>query len=131
MRFKLLKNSKEYFWTEHAKYKMQYYGLGAQKILGVIRRPKRKEEGIVKDTIAVMLPQGSVKRPTEIWVMFQLKNFKFQNPNSKQIPRSKFQIEKSAKKQIRIISAWRYPGVSPKRNPIPQEILEEIKNIKN
>ena len=28
--------------------------------------------------------------------------------------------------RYRIISAWRYPGVSPKRNPIPAEILREI-----
>lgn len=28
--------------------------------------------------------------------------------------------------QIRIISAWRYPGMSSKRNPIPEEILREL-----
>jgi len=48
------KNSEKYYWTEHAKYKMKYYGLSAQKILGVIRSSKRKEDGIVKNTIAVM-----------------------------------------------------------------------------
>ena len=31
-----------------------------------------------------------------------------------------------------IITAWRYPGVSPIREaiPIPNDILEELKNIK-
>ncbi|HBR79614.1 MAG TPA: hypothetical protein DEA46_04270, partial [Candidatus Moranbacteria bacterium] len=28
--------------------------------------------------------------------------------------------------QLKIISVWRYPGVSPKNNPIPSEILEEV-----
>ena len=28
--------------------------------------------------------------------------------------------------RYKIISAWRYPGVSPKRDPIPEEILREL-----
>jgi hypothetical protein len=32
----------------------------------------------------------------------------------------------NSNKKITIISAWRYPGVSPKKNPIPNEILREI-----
>ena len=32
-------------------------------------------------------------------------------------------------KSFKIISAWRYPGISPKRNPIPDEILEELRAI--
>ena len=31
--------------------------------------------------------------------------------------------------QIKIITAWRYPGKSPKRNPIPSEILEEARSV--
>ncbi len=31
--------------------------------------------------------------------------------------------------KIKIITAWRYPGKSPERDPIPAEILREIKNI--
>ena len=32
-------------------------------------------------------------------------------------------------KKIKIITAWRYPGKSPERDPIPAEILREIKSI--
>lgn len=32
-------------------------------------------------------------------------------------------------KKIKIITAWRYPGKSPARDPIPAEILREIKNL--
>ena len=98
--------------------KMKYYGLSEQRIKGVIRRPKRIEEGIVENTIAVMKPAGSRKNPTEIWVMYQLKKKK-----------SEIGGKKIENKKIKIISAWRYPGTSPKNNPIPEEILEEIKNI--
>jgi len=32
-------------------------------------------------------------------------------------------------KKLKIISAWRYPGKSPKNNPIPEEILKEIRSL--
>jgi hypothetical protein len=141
MKTKEPKDTKEFFWTGHAKYKMQYYGLGAQKILGVIRRPKRKEEGIVKNTIAVMQPISPkiIKNKEiwkqEVWVMYQLRYrgaiSKSQFPISKKI--QKFNPpaggQNSTNRQIRIISAWRYPGVSPKKNPIPEDILREVLSL--
>jgi len=57
---------------------------------------------------------------SEIWAMYQLRGgaiSKFQN--SKQL----------FTKKIKIISAWRYPGVSPKNNPIPEDILREIEDL--
>jgi hypothetical protein len=54
--------------------------------------------------IAVMVPN----KKQEIWAMYK--------------PVKKLN-------QIKVITAWRYPGKSPERNPIPQEILEEIKTI--
>jgi len=39
---------------------------------------------------------------------------------------------KSQKSKIRIITAWKYPGKSPVRGPIPipPDILEELSKIK-
>lgn len=122
------KNTKQYHWTEHVKFKMQHYGLSAQKILGVISRPARLEEGIVKNTIAVMKPINSKivnNKPVwkqEIWVMYQKKNSKSKNNLTPTLSLSR-------RGSIKIISAWRYPGVSPKRNPIPEEILNEVANM--
>ncbi len=78
----------------------------------------------------------------EIWVMYQLRgseaNSKFKISNSKQkekndketkIENLKLKIKNSANRKICIISAWRYPGVSPKNNPIPEEILRELDEI--
>jgi hypothetical protein len=132
--FRAPKNSDRYHWTIHSIEKMRFYGLSEQKILGVIRRPQRKEEGIVKNTTAVMQPvspkivAGKTVWKNEVWVMYQLRNaqnFKFEILNLKLNKNLKLKI-KNSNQQIRIISAWRYPGVSPEKNPIPQDILREI-----
>lgn len=133
MSINLPKNTNGYHWTEHAKFKMRFYGLSAQKVLGVIRNPKRKEEGIVKNTTAVMQP-AKTKRPGEIWVMYQKRgaqnverkahNAKYKH-GTKNVMRYGLCVA-----SCKIISAWRYPGVSPKKNPIPEEILSEIGDIK-
>ena len=115
MQFKPPKNTAGYYWTGHALGKMRYYGLTAQRILRVIKAPMRKEEGLAENTVAVMQPASIKKRKpasggkswsSEIWVMYQL--------------------DKTRRK---IISAWRYPGVSPERNSIPAEIMEEVKEL--
>ena len=74
-----------------------------------MRSPKRSEKGIAEGTIAVMQPTSSQK-PSEVWVMYQA-------------------LGKRGKGRRIIITAWRYPGVSPIRDeiPIPIDILEELK----
>jgi hypothetical protein len=129
MQFNKPKNTEKYLWTDHSVYKMHQYGLSAQRILRVIRAPFRKEEGIVKNTIAVMQPNKPVKHTSEIWVMYQTRkagNSKSEIINPKQAQNTKYQIPNT---RYKIISAWRYPGVSPKRNPIPEDILNEISEI--
>lgn len=135
MQFKLPKNNDRYQWTLHSIEKMKFYGLSEQKVLGIIKRPKRKEEGIVKNTIAVMQPvsvkmdaKGKTTWKTEIWAMYQTHGTR----NAKRITdkienlkiKNLYGILNPPK--IKIISAWRYPGVSPEHNPIPEEILREI-----
>ncbi len=104
-------NSEKYLWTKHSQYKMRYYGLSPQRIKRIIRHPARTEEAIIPEMIAAMQP-SSGKKYSEIWTIYQLIKSKLKNQNSK----------------FRIITAWRYPGESPARNPIPKEILEEIKS---
>jgi hypothetical protein len=140
MQFKIPKNTKEFYWTEHSIFKMRYYALSAQKILHVIKKPERKEEGIVKNTIAVMQPvnpkilKGKKIWKQEIWAMYQAR--RAGNPND-QISKPK-QIKNSKLKncqlpttnyKLKIISVWRYPGVSPQKDPIPSDILAEIESV--
>jgi hypothetical protein len=101
--------------------KMKYYGLSQQRVKRVIKNPERIEEGIVEKTIASMQTSGSSKHPYEIWVMYQLLQLKVKS--------AKLKDDLLKAKKLKIISAWRYPGKSPKNNPIPEEILQEIKNI--
>ena len=110
------KNDDKFYWTRHVANKMRYYGISESLIKRIIRYPKRLEEGVAPDTFAGMAPAGSPKRPQEIWVMYQ-KNAK-----------RKTKSEKLLSGKIIIISAWRYPGISPVREkiPIPQDVLGEI-----
>ena len=126
---KKLSHTGQYQFTAHSQYKMKQYGLSEQRVKTVIRNPKRREEGIVAQTVAVMQPvsikkvDGKETWKQEIWVMFVVKN---QKQGEERTHTSRFVIRDSAQQGLRIISAWRYPGVSPKRNPIPDEILREL-----
>ena len=103
--------NKKIHWTEHSKIKMRQYGLSKSKITNLLYKPKRKELGIVPGTVALMQDNKSYskaktkKAPGEIWLMY-----------------------KDVKDSIKIISAWRYPGVSKpgEEIPIPEDIREEI-----
>ena len=142
MRFKIPKNTEKYYWTRHSIGKMRQYGLSAQRILRVIRSPQRIEKGIVKNTVAVMQPASTrIKNgkriwSREIWAMYQIRKTRnakraTQDPELK---KKKENLEHSRlikliPKQLKIISAWIYPGISPKNNPIPEDILREIEEI--
>lgn len=98
------------YWTNHSKIKMKFYGLSESRVKRVLRSPKRIEEGIAENTIALMQPPSVKKRDDketwtqEIWVMIQKRGGK-----------------------LRIISAWRYPGKSPEKSPIPKDIINDLK----
>ena len=105
---------------------MRQYGLSKQKLLGILYKPERKEKGIVPGTAAVMKTnkiffktkqitisgawQKPKKVPGEIWIMYK----DVKNPSAGSGPAVR-----------RIISAWRYPGISKPGEAIP--IPEDIK----
>jgi hypothetical protein len=116
--------SGRYHFTLHSEYKMREYHLSRQRVIRIIRSPKRIETGIVENTVAVMQPAstkrvGGVETWTqELWVMYRVLA-----PGRL----SKTKLERALhQSELKIISAWRYPGISPKRDPIPDEILQEI-----
>jgi hypothetical protein len=105
-----LSDSPKYFWTRHSKIKMRQYRLSEQRVLRVLRRPDRKEEGIADGTLAAMQITGTKKHPTEIWLMY---------------------VFLKRPKGIKIISTWRYPARSPigRPIPVPQDILDQLDSI--
>jgi len=106
MLYKKPKNDAKYQWTNHVIGKMLYYRISESLVKRVARFPKRTETGIAPGTIACMQSTGSKNRPSEVWAMYQ----------------------NIGEKKKKIISAWRYPGVSKVGEPIPipEEILNEL-----
>lgn len=113
MRLTLPRDEKNILWTNHVKGKIIYYQLSDKRIKRVLRNPNRIEKGIADNTLAVMQIAGTKKHQTEIWVMYQTIKSKIKG------------------QKIRIISAWRYPGTSPKREPppIPEDALAELARV--
>lgn len=102
-------SSEHFLWTQHSRVKMRQYRLTESRVKRIIRHPARVEEGILEGAIACMQPAEG-KKYSEIWVMY--------------VPlKSKV---KSLK--LKVISAWRYPGRAPERDPVPQEVLRELKS---
>lgn len=85
-------------WTAHAKAKMMFYKLSPARVRRVLYSPKRVEEGVAPKTVAAMQPAQS----HEIWVMYQ-----------------------DSPRERKVISAWRYPGISKPRSAVIQQILKE------
>ncbi len=99
----------KYLWTYHARMKMRHYRISESRVKRIVRHPARVEEGIVPDAIAVM-QRAESKQYSEIWALYVLARAR-------------------GKKRIKIITAWRYPGRSPARDPIPADVLREVRSI--
>jgi hypothetical protein len=99
----------KYIYTNHAKNKMQHYKISQSLVQRTIRFPDRVEEAIVDNLIAAMKKQQSKSHP-ELWVMYQ-------------------PMHEEGEGKLKIITAWRYPGESDERDPIPQAIQEEVRKI--
>ena len=91
----LVNKASVFEWTLHAQAKMRHYRLSPARVRRVLHAPRRTEEGVAPHTIAMMQPSSLKTKDTwtqEIWVMVQ-----------------------DIKHTRRIISAWRYPGVTKPR----------------
>ncbi len=88
---------------------MRQYRLTESRVKRIVRHPARVEEGILEGGVACMQPAGG-KHYSELWVMYVL-------------------VKSKMCRKIKIITAWRYPGKAPERDPVPEEILREIKNV--
>jgi hypothetical protein len=104
----IITRSKALVFTRHAQAKMAFYKLSESRVRHVLHSPKRIEDGVAPKTIAMMQP-GSIKKvgqkeswSQEIWIMFQ-----------------------DSLKERKIISAWRYPGVTKVRSGIMRKMIEQ------
>ena len=102
---------------------MRQYGLSKQKLLGILYKPERKEQGIVPGTTAVM-------KTNKVFFNEKKVTLKKAWSRPKRAPGEIWLMYKDVKDLRRIISAWRYPGVSKpgEEIPIPEDIKNEILN---
>ncbi len=112
---------KKLHWTEHSKIKMKQYGLSKQKLLGILYRPERKEQGIALGTTAVMKTNKIFFRTKQITL-----SKAWQRP--KKAPGEIWLMYRDTRDFRKIISAWRYPGISKpgEEIPIPEDIRQEL-----
>ena len=119
--FNAVKSFKKLHWTEHSKIKMRQYGLSKQKLLNILYRPERKEQGIVPGTTAVMKTNKVLFKTKQITLAKA-----WQTP--KKAPGEIWLMYRDTKEFRKVISAWRYPGISKPGEaiPIPEDIRREL-----
>jgi hypothetical protein len=130
------KNDSKYIWTTHAWEKMQQYGISEQRVKRIVRFPKRIEEGILDGAVAAMSPCGrsavgrQPSHTSEMWVMYVIENSKLKAQKSKVGELDNIQsFLGNTGRRFKIITVWRYPGVSPVRDAIPDDVLSEIRAL--
>jgi hypothetical protein len=116
---KLENNFKKIVWTQHSEIKLKQYGLSKAKISSLIHKPERIEEGIVEGTTVMMktnkvFTNNSFKKNLrlDLKVKTDSKKFTFANCNIKKAPGEIWVMYKDIKDLRKIISCWRYPGVT-------------------
>jgi len=113
---------------------MRQYGLSKSKISGILRKPERREKAIVPGLIAVMCTIKKFGNKT----VSVFENKKVANPPKAKAfrramaPGEIWVMYKDSKKQgeqiRKIISAWRYPGVTKPGDeiPVPEDIRQDL-----
>jgi hypothetical protein len=132
---------KKIFWTQHSEIKLKQYGLSKAKISSLIHKPERVEDGIVLGTTVMMktnkvFNNSSFKKNLrlDLQVKTSPEKFTFANRNIKKAPGEVWVMYKdvtlrhgSGQEIRKIISCWRYPGVTkPTGRPLAQASLTPL-----
>ena len=136
--------SKKLLWTAHAREKMGYYRLSEARVKRVLNMPERVETGVAPKTVAMMHPVSIQSTGTEA-VPWQRRGFRgaargisknFTQTSANTLDTGKTKPKWSQEIWVmvqdiptgrKIISAWRYPGVSKVRDEI-QDIMRSEYN---
>lgn len=137
MQFKEPKNTDRHYWTKHIQMKMRQYGISEGRVKRILRAPMRTETGVADETVAVMQPLSTRWDPMskertwkqELWLMYQMRAPQSMDKNESVMNDTMREVVaagKNAQKQCRLISVWRYPGVTKPGDGIPEEILADL-----
>lgn len=124
----MMKVDKKYIFTNHAMGKMRHYGISESLVKRTIRHPDRTEEAILSGMVAAMKRTQSKAYP-EVWVMYTPLEPTSLTGYTALDQKKKTSSVSRASGGIKIITAWRYPGESPERSPVPESILEEVRDV--
>jgi len=142
-----ISRSKQISWTRHAQAKMAFYRLSEQRVMRVIHSPKRIEEGVAPKTVAMMQPVSVRTRTETVLSEAPQRNaernrrmplrFKSAVPleGNNMKPKESWSQEiwvmvQDLGKQRKIISAWRYPGMTrPKSDTAMDAVRREYREF--
>lgn len=135
MQFKEPKNTAKYYWTKHIQMKMRQYGISESRVKRILRAPFRTEGGIADETIAVMQPvstrwdrEAKEKKWTqEFWLMYQVRDHR-KNLDIKNVD-AELMESLGRTTQMRLISVWRYPGITKPGEGVPEDILADLADV--
>ncbi len=135
-----ISKAKQTLWTHHAEAKMAFYRLSKQRIMRVIHAPKRTEEGVAPKTVAMMqpvsvhtctetvlsdAPQRNAERSRRTPLRFRTAVRMIEKQgNAKEIWSQEIWVMvQDLGKQRKIISAWRYPGMTRPKSEVAMDAL--------
>jgi len=98
----VLPRARQLSWTAHSRDKLRQYRLSESRVRRILHAPHRVEEGIAEGTIA-MMQRSAGKHPYELWVMVV-----------------------DTDRERKVISAWRYPGTTEPRAPLPYAVRSAL-----
>jgi len=127
--------AKQISWTHHAEAKMAFYKLSKQRVMRVVHSPKRTEEGVAPKTVAMMQPVSVRTRTETVLSEISQRDGKssrrtLSNSGSTGKPKETWSQEiwvmiQDLGKQRKIISAWRYPGVTKPRSADSLDLMRK------
>ena len=92
----------------------------ARNMIGNPKHETQLEIGNSKFEARNMIENSELKNLNQTMVAGRLHSVQFLRIQEAMAPQFR---------KMKIISAWRYPGVSPKNHPIPEEILRELGDL--
>lgn len=114
---------------------MKQYGISKIKVLNLLHKPERVEQGFVPGTMGMMKTNKLFNNSTfkkNLRLDLKVKT-KFEPFKQKKVPGEIWLMYKDTSDIRKIISVWRYPGVSKpgEEMPLPDDLKIEIMNNKN
>lgn len=116
-------------WTSHARAKMQFYKLSEGRVRRVLQTPKRIEEGVAPETVAMMQPASlklNFQRREAVPAKAGTRAFSGNRGTAKETWSQEIWVMvQDDERGRKVISAWRYPGMSKTRSGAALQIARQ------